>query len=113
MELGTGRGFAELQDDAPIAEFDAAFKREADGYTTDQALDALRSAIKLCLHNKKDHKYAGMTLLIHSPMNVMTLPRQRWYLIKSELVQAAKEMPFREIYAIGDGSRNPICFRIK
>ncbi len=111
--VGLGRGFMELQDDAEIEQFEGAFNREADGYTTDQALDSLKAAIKLCLQNKNDRKYGGLSLLIHGPLNVMILPRQRWSAMKGDLIEAAKDMPFREIHVIGDGSKNPICFQIK
>ena len=110
---GTGRGFLELQDDDSVEEFDRAFEREPDGYTTDQALHSVKSAIRLCLKNKNHPKYASMDLLIQGPINVATLPRERWRAIRSDLVNAAECMPFREIYVIGDGSRNPICLRIK
>ena len=110
---GIGRGFLELQDNDSLEQFDQAFEREPDGYTTDQALRSVQSAISLCLKNKNQPKYASMDLLIQGPLNVMTLPRKRWRAIRNELIETAKGMPFREIYVIGDGSRNPICFRIK
>jgi hypothetical protein len=113
VERGTGRGFVELQDNENVTDFDSVFEREADGYTTDQALASTKKAIELCLMRKNDEKYASMDLLIEGPLNVATLPRERWKAIRTDLINAARGMPFREIYVIGDGSKHPICFRIK
>jgi len=113
VKNGTGRGFTELQDDDSAENFVKTFQEEPAGYTTDIALASTTKAIRLCLSKKNDGKYDGMDLLIQGPLNVMTLPRERWTAIKDDLIAAAKDMPFREIYVIGDSSRRPICFQIK
>jgi hypothetical protein len=113
VERGQGRGFVSLQDDDDIETFRDSFSRNSDGYTTDEALDSAQRSIKLCLDNKNDPKYSGMSLLIQAPLNDMVVPRARWRMLESSLVSAAAHTLFNAVHIIGDSSTNPIHIRIK
>jgi hypothetical protein len=114
IKNGESHGFLALQDHARKPEFDEAAARDAQCYSTDEVLKNIREGIIISLTKKKKSKYAGMTLLVSARLRIQILPHERWEeLINSDLLEAAANMPFREIQVIGDDTNKPIGFRIK
>jgi hypothetical protein len=106
-----GRGFLGLADDSPRKVFDAKLSGSRTMYSTEYALKAVSAGIQVCLRRKNKPRYSGFILLIDAPLRA--LPAGRWNLIKDDLQLAARDLPFREIYVIGDHDSSPIGFRIK
>jgi hypothetical protein len=107
-----GRGFIGAQDDEPQSAFDRRMSSSRVMYAPEQALEATKQGILRCLEKKNQPKYEQVFyLLIQAHLN--TLPHNRWDVIKYELIEAAKELPFREIYVIGDLGHEAWGFKIK
>lgn len=80
-------------------------------YTTEGALEAVGNGIKDCLRKKDRPKCAGHDLLIEAHLH--SLPKERWSRIEDDLRSAARTLPFRENYVIGDHDTSPFGFRIE
>lgn len=106
-----GRGFIGVNDDAPQSAFDEKMAKPRSAYASTEVLSKIGAGIKRCLANKNKPKYAGFTLLIEAPL--LTLPRDRWGMIKGELLVEAAASPFEEIFVVSNASDKPWAFQIK
>lgn len=108
-EKGTGRGFLGLSDDAPHQEFRDQMGHERRMYSTDEAVQGIINAIKICAENKRH--YQGDVLLIEAPLG--TLPMDRWVQSKQLFSEKAKALQFCEVYVTGRSDDHDICLQIK
>ncbi|WP_431686614.1 hypothetical protein [Hahella sp. NBU794] len=111
-EAGEGRGFIGVQDDASQEEFDTQMSSPQSTYSTEQALDAMKSGVISCLKKKKNVRYSKVFyLLIQADLSV--IPNQRWSTIENDLWQVACDLPFKEIHVIGNADGELYGFQIK
>src|SRR4051794_38563083 len=89
-QTGAGRWFIGLTDDQPTEDFRTAMQAEPRMYSTDEAQQALKRAIELCIE-KKMHS-CGDILLIEAPLDV--LPNDRWLELKPDLAGLAGVLSF-------------------
>lgn len=111
-EAGMGRGFIGIQDDSPQTDFDNRMSNPRAMFAPNQALDATKAGILRCLSRKNDQKFSNVFYLLIQA-HLIVLPKERWKIIYEELTQAAKNLPFQEVYIIGDTNEKPWGFRIK
>lgn len=111
VDIGQGRGFIGISDDASRAAFKRALSTPRVMYSTPQALSAIKCGILRCLSRKNKKEFAGLTLLIQAPMS--SLPRERWDAIKIDLREAAAQVPFAEVHVISNADEELWGFQIK
>jgi hypothetical protein len=111
-EAGIGRGFIGIQDDAPQADFDKRMSNPRTMYVSEQALEATKNGILLCLSKKNDPRYEGVFYLLIQA-HLSTLPKERWGSLIEELSQNATDLPFQEVYIIGKADAKPWGFQVK
>lgn len=109
---GMGRSFIGIQDDEPQSVFDHRMSNPRTMYSSEQALEATKQGIMRCLSKKNHPKYEHVFYLLIQA-HLKTLPYERWDTIKEELMREAKNLPFQEIYVIGDSGHDAWGFQIK
>jgi hypothetical protein len=108
-EKGSARGYLGITDDRPTSEFKSAMKRERIAYPTVGAQRTLVSSVSLCLR-KKSKAQGATTLVVEAPLN--NLPVTRVEEVLPDLVTAAANSPFRDVFVVGNGERRS-CYRLK
>lgn len=99
----TARGYLGLQDDASKEEVEKAKKSERTMYMTAQALSSTEKGILRCLTRKSGTKYEAMILVIEAPLS--SLAPERWEPMVAPLKEAAKDLPFAEVYVLGKSDK--------
>lgn len=111
ISRGSGRGFVDLQDDAPQSEFDDEFSQSRRMHSTEQALDTVGEAIKICLSKKNRPEFKEFVLIVRAGLSA--LPHERWSAIFDDLRDAAATTPFGEVWIVGDDDQRRKGFQIK
>jgi len=81
-------------------------------HTPEQALNATKDGIIRCLLKKNDPRYQGIFYLLIQA-HLSTLPKERWGAIMEELSQEAINLPFQEVYVIGNTDKEPWGVQVK
>ncbi len=103
-------GFLGLGDEKNNDDFEKAIASDRVMYSTEQALDAIKSGVLRCLERKKNHNPMDVLLIA---ANLIVLPFERWEKIIPELARASEGMPFMEVHVIADGDLKGMGFTIK
>jgi hypothetical protein len=111
-EVGVGRGFIGIQDDASWEKFGKRMSSPRLMFSPEQALEATKDGILSCFSKKDNPRYEDVFfLLIQARLH--TLPKKYWGSIIEELSLNATNLPFQEVYIIGEVDSEPRGFRVK
>ena len=108
---GLGRGFVDLQDNAPQSEFDDEFSQSRRMHNTEQALNTVGEAIKICLSKKNRPEFKEFVLVVRAGLSA--LPHERWSAIFDDLRKDTATTPFGEVWIVGDDDQRRKGFQIK
>jgi hypothetical protein len=111
MQMGIGKGFLGISDDAPRSAFAHALRRPRITHSTKHSFLALIDGIARCLQRKDHPKFRGYILLIQAPLRA--LPRHHWQALKNRLERRARKLPFAEVYVVKDRGMRPEGIRLK
>lgn len=109
---GIGGGFIGIQDDASLDEFGKCMSQPREMYTSEQALEATKDGILRCL-SKKDHCRYKEVFYLLIQADLFTLHQERWESLREELSNEATNLPFQEVYIIGNAGAEPWGFKVK
>lgn len=103
-------GFIGLQDNATIAEFEAAKQRGRVAHSAAAVNDALEAGIRKQLESKNQTKYEGFILIVTA--NLQSSPSRTEADWNARLVDQAAGLPFSQVFLV-DGTSGKRVFQLK
>jgi hypothetical protein len=111
VKSGEAPGFIGLPDSTHPAVFNYAITRGRVMYSSDQAIKSTKTGILTRFKDKDKITYTGMILIVQAPLG--SISEDRWTPMFDELKGPAAELPFSEVYVVGNRDTGPQSVRLK
>lgn len=108
-DFGEGRGFLNLTDDRPEADFRNAIEQERCAYSIEDVQKTITGAIAICAKNK-EHIRADILLI---EMSLLACRKELWLEIQSCFAELTYNLLFSEVFLVGYGETGNFCLKLK